>query len=49
MFLLYINDLQSAFLKLVVHHFADDSNLLFLAKKFSAIESVIDHELKLLV
>ena len=48
LFLLYMNDLQSFFSKLVVHHFADDTNLSFPAKKYGPIESVIiNHELKL--
>ena len=33
LFLIYINNLQSAFSKSVVYHFADDTNLLFHAKK----------------
>ena len=33
LFFLYINDLQSVFSKSVVHHFADDTNVLFPAKK----------------
>ena len=49
LFLLYINDIQSVFFKINVHHFADDTNLLFPAKKLGTIESVINHELKLLV
>ena len=49
LFLLYINNLQSVFSKCVVHHFADNTKLLFSAKKLGAIESVINHELKLLV
>ena len=49
LFILYINGLQSVFLKSDVHHFADDTNLLFPAKKRGTIESVINHELKLLV
>ena len=49
LFLLYINDLQSVFSKSIAHHFADDTNLLFPAKKLGTIESVINHELKLLV
>ena len=44
LFLLYINDLQSVFSKSVVHPFADDTNLLFPAKKLGTIESVINHE-----
>ena len=46
LFLLHINDLESVFSKSVVHPFADDTNLLFLAKKHG---SVIYHQLKLLV
>ena len=42
LFLLYINDLQSVFSKSVAH-------LLFPAKKLDTTESVINHELKLLV
>ena len=48
LFLLYINDLQSAFANSVVHHFTDDTNLLFPAKKLGTIKSFINHELKLL-
>ena len=48
LFLIYVNDLQSVFSKSVVHHFADDTNLLFPAKKLGTIESVVKHELKLL-
>ena len=32
LFLKYINDLQGAFSKSIIHHFADDTNLLFPAK-----------------
>ena len=46
LFLLYINDI-SAFSKSVVHRFADDTNLLFPAKKLGTTESVINNELKL--
>ena len=42
------NDLQGAFSKLIIHHFADDTNLLFPVKKFGLVESVVSHELKLL-
>ena len=48
-FLLYINDLQSVFLKPVFHNFADDTNVLVPAKELGTIESAINHELKLLV
>ena len=49
LFLLYITDLQSLFSKSVVHHFANDTNLLFPAEKLGTTESVINHELKVLV
>ena len=49
MFLIYINGLQSIFSKSIVHHFADDTNLLFPSKKIGTIESVMNHELKILV
>ena len=48
LFLVYINDLQGDFLKSIIHHFAYDTNLLFLAKKLGGTESVVTHELKLL-
>ena len=48
LFLVYINDLQGAFLKSIIHHFADDTNPLFPAKKLGTIESVVNLELKLL-
>ena len=49
MFLLYINDLHFAFSKLTVHHFEDDTNLLFANKNIGAIESNVNYELKILV
>ena len=48
LFLVYINDLQGAFSKSIILHFADNTKLLFPAKKFGTIESVVNHELKLL-
>ena len=33
---------------MIIHHFADDTNLLFPAEKLGTIESVVNHELKLL-
>ena len=48
--LLYINNLQITFSKSVVHHFADETNHLFLEKKkLCSIESVIKQKLKLLI
>ena len=49
MFLLYINDLHFAFSKLTVHHFADDTNLLFANKNIGTIESNVNYELKILL
>ena len=49
LFLVYINDLQGAYSKLIIHHFADDTNLLFPAKKLGTTEYVANHELKLLL
>lgn len=49
LFLLYINDLNHAFSKCVVHHFADDTNLIFASKKKETLETVMNHELKILV
>ena len=46
LFLLYINDLQSAFSKSITRSFADDTNLIFSSKKLGTIESVINNELK---
>ena len=37
---LYINDLQCEFSKLIIQHFADDTNLIFSSKKLGTIESV---------
>ena len=46
LFLLYINDLQNVFSKSAVHHFADDTNLLFPARKLGTTESVINQTTK---
>ena len=48
LFLVYINDLQGAFSKSTIHHFADGTNLLFPSKKLGTNESVVNHELKFL-
>ena len=44
--LIYINDLNSVFNKAITIHFADDTHLSYASKKLSAIESVINYELK---
>ena len=48
LFLVYINDLQGAFSKSIIHHFEDETIFLFPAKKLDTIESVVSHDLKLL-
>lgn len=40
---------KELFSKLVIRHFADDTNLSFFGKKHGTVESVINYELKLLV
>ena len=47
LFLIYINDLASALEKSIVHHFADDTNLLYGNKNPSVRSDVISSELKL--
>ena len=44
LFLLYINDLQFAFSKCVIHHFADDTNLLFADRNIKVIEDTMNNE-----
>ena len=46
LFLLYINDLNSVFNKVITIHFADDAHLSCASKKLSKIESVMNCELK---
>ena len=47
LFLIYINYLANALEKSFVHHFADDTNLLYGNKNRSVISDVINSELKL--
>ena len=47
LFLIYINDLANALEKSIVHHFADETNLLYGNKNPSVISDVINSELKL--
>ena len=49
LFLIYINDLHHAFSKSIIHHFADDTNLIFASKNTGTFESVMNYELKILV
>ena len=48
LFLIYINDLNNALDKCRIHHFADDTNLLFGNKCPSEISCFMNNELKLL-
>ena len=49
LFLIYINDLAWSFSNCIIHHFADDTNLLFGNRDLKVIESVMNKELKILV
>ena len=48
-FLVYINNFQNIFSKSIVHNFGDDNNLLFPSKRLGTINSLMNHELKVLV
>ena len=49
LFLLYINDLNTVFKKVISNHFADDTYLIYSSSNLSTIESVFNHELKMLI
>ena len=46
LFLLYINDLNSALNKAITIHFANDTHLIYASKNLKKIESVIKYEFK---
>ena len=48
LFLIYINDMHCALNKSVVHHFADDTNLLTANKNLNDLRKIMNEELKLL-
>ena len=48
-FLLYINDLNQAIIFCKVHHFADDTNLLYLGKSIKKLNKLVNFDLKNLV
>ena len=48
LFLIYINDLNNAIKHSTTHHFADDTNLLFVNKSIKKINLSINEDLKLL-
>ena len=45
-FLLYINDLNQAIKFCKVHHFADDTNLLYLGKSIKKLNKLVNYDLK---
>ncbi len=46
LFLIYINDLRNAIYHSIVHHFADDTNLLYVNKNLRTIQNKINKDLK---
>ena len=48
LFLIYINDLHRSIKHSSTYHFADDTNLLTIAKKPKLLQSKLNHDLKLL-
>ena len=48
LFLIYINDLHSAIKSCLVHHFADDTNLLLFDKSLKSLQKKVNVDLKLL-
>ena len=49
LFLLYTNDLNQAIKSCKVHHFADDTNLLFLSNSIKKLNKQVNADLKHLV
>ena len=48
LFLIYINDLNKAIKFCKTHHFADDTNLLFVEKSMKKIQKFVNLDLKFL-
>ena len=46
LFLLYINDLNQAIKFCKVHHFADDTNLLYVGKSIKELNKLVNYDLK---
>ena len=46
LFLIYINDLRNAIYHSTVHHFADDTNLLYANKSLKIIQTKVNKDLK---
>ena len=49
LFLLYINDLNQTIKFCKVHHFADDTNLLYLSNSIKKLSKLVNTDLKHLV
>ena len=49
LFLIYINDLSKAIIFSSVHHFADDTNILYVSSSLKDINKKINHDLSNLV
>ena len=48
LFIIYINDMNKSFVHSIVHHFADDTNLLFSSKDPRTLRKIINKELNCL-
>ena len=44
LFLIYVNDLYLSFKKNIIHHFADDSNMIYASKKIATLENDMNYE-----
>ena len=49
LFLIYINDLNEAISHSIIHHFADDTNILFSHKSLKKINKYINHDLSQII
>ena len=49
LFLVYINDLHDAVTHSLIHHFADDTNILYCTKSIKKINKYINHDLSQIV
>ena len=45
LFLVYINDLHEAVTHSLIHHFADDTNILYCSKSLKKIDKYMNHDL----
>ena len=49
LFLVYINDLHEAVTHSLIHHFVDDTNILYCSKSLKKINKCINHDLSQIV